>query len=166
MSALGVLAVLVAGLLLMVVEVVVIPGFGFAGLLSLGMLAFGAYAAWAAFGAVWGGLAALCSVVATGTIVLWLPRTRFGRRMVLQDAVTGHVGPPDHAALLGQQGETTTPLRPVGVARFADGERDVSAAAGHIDRGQAVRISHVDGTRIIVEAVGGADAVGDNGGGA
>jgi len=54
--------------------------------------------------------------------------------------------------LLNQIGETLTPLRPGGTARFGDDRIDVVSDGTPVDAGKAVRVVSVEGHRIVVRA--------------
>lgn len=79
------------------------------------------------------------------------PRTALGRKMILsheQTALRAGTEPP--AELVGKLGVAQSLLRPSGSA-LIDGKRlDVVAESGMIERGCAVQVVAVDGTRIIV----------------
>lgn len=55
--------------------------------------------------------------------------------------------------LVGTRGTTTTPLVPGGKARFGDQLVDVVSDGDFIDRGLAVEVAEVQGTRVVVRAV-------------
>lgn len=53
---------------------------------------------------------------------------------------------------VGNTGVTTTPLRPSGTAEFDGRLVDVVAGLGMIDAGQRVRVTEIDGVRVVVNA--------------
>ncbi len=59
----------------------------------------------------------------------------------------------DFGHLLGRTGAATTPLRPSGKARFGDEIVGVVSDGSSIGVGEAIRVSSVMGTKIVVEAV-------------
>jgi membrane-bound ClpP family serine protease len=79
------------------------------------------------------------------------PRTSLGRKMILfhqQTAARAGTEPPPE--LVGKQGVAQSLLRPSGVA-VIDGKRlDVTAESGIIERGSAVKVVAIEGTRILV----------------
>ena len=74
-------------------------------------LAAGAIAAWTELGPLWGGVAGGASVLATGAMLYWLPKSRLGRRMVLEHSQADAVSQADRSELVGRRGITVTPLR-------------------------------------------------------
>ena len=150
MSALIIAVVLIIGLILLFTEVAVVPGFGVAGALGLMALAAGAIAAWTELGPLWGGVTAGVSLVAAGIILLWLPRTRFARAVVLEHSQAAAHSQEDRSDLLGRRGTTVTPLRPIGRVRFGSDEVDVMTEGEYVDSHQEVEVMTVEGPRIVV----------------
>ncbi len=160
----------VVGVLLLVVEVFVTPGFGLLGVAGL-LAVFGGLGA-ALVGNVgldFPGASALTraagtlatAVVAAIGLGVWLGRylpetTRF-QRLVLGTSLSGAEGYTSaHTddSLMGQRGMADSPLRPAGVATI-DGRRiDVVSNGGYIEAGSAVEVVAVRGARIEVRAVG------------
>jgi membrane-bound serine protease (ClpP class) len=141
------------------------------GLIVLGGLAT---AVWHA-NRVWGGAAA-CAVglggLALGVVLMnlamkFIPRTRMGRGLVLQDdeehppastqvarnAPEGATQEEQHRKLIGRMGITTTRLRPSGTIEI-DGRRVHVVADGvPIDAGEKVEVTSVAGNRVVVRRV-------------
>jgi membrane-bound serine protease (ClpP class) len=145
-----IIAVLVLGLVLLFVEVAIIPGFGVSGALGLLALAAGAIAAWTELGPLWGGVIGGVSVVAAGAMLYWLPKSRLGRKMVLEHSQAEAISQKDRSELVGRRGITVTPLRPIGRVRFGSDEVDVMTEGEYVDSSQEVEVMSVEGTRVVV----------------
>ncbi|MEX1127643.1 MAG: NfeD family protein [Vicinamibacterales bacterium] len=153
------------GVVLLVVEIFVTPGFGLAGLLGIGALLGGLGLSVVGAGATWevmlraGGRVAaslLLAVVGAAVMLRALPRLPFGRRLVLEEELTaqaGYASPPESdRRWVGKHGTTLTPLRPAGIAEF-DGERvDVVSEGVFLEAGQPIHVLRVDGNRIVVRS--------------
>ena len=156
MTASVIIIVMVIGLLLLFTEVAVVPGFGVAGVLGVLALGAGAVAGAAVWQVVrrgallWGGVSGGVSVVAAVVMLLWLPRSRAGRKMVLEHSQADAVSQRDRRGLIGQRGVTVTPLRPVGRVRFGSAEVDVMTEGEYIDSHQEVEVMTVEGPRVVV----------------
>jgi membrane-bound serine protease (ClpP class) len=150
------------------VEIFVLPGFGVAGVLGIVLMLVALVMALVEaprmpFDVYWS-LGDLLSAMARvmGVVIVtallglgigrWAPRTGLGRRLLLaQQSAPGH-SLPDAAApsLVGREGVADTNLRPAGKA-VLDGRRyDVVTQGEYIERGAAIRIVAVEGTRIVV----------------
>ncbi|MEL6108008.1 MAG: NfeD family protein, partial [Planctomycetota bacterium] len=58
----------------------------------------------------------------------------------------------DYSWLMHQTGETTTPLRPSGKAKFGDEIVQVVSDGSMIDKGAVIKVVEVQGAKIVVEA--------------
>ena len=125
MTPVVIMTVLVLGLILLFAEVAIVPGFGVAGILGVLALGAGAVAAWTELGPVWGGVTGVTSLLAAGVMLVWLPKSRAGKNMVLQHSHAEAASQEDRSALVGRCGVTVTPLRPIGRVRFGPDEIDV-----------------------------------------
>ncbi|MDH3199833.1 MAG: hypothetical protein OEM15_02965 [Myxococcales bacterium] len=150
MTAVVVVAVLVLGLLLLLAEVAIVPGFGVAGVLGMLALAAGAIAAWTELGPFWGTVTGGVSIVAAGVMLYVIPKSRAGRRMVLEHSQAEAVSQEDRSDLLGRRGTTVTPLRPIGRVRFGHDEVDVMTEGEYVESNREVEVMTVEGPRVVV----------------
>ena len=150
MTAVVIVLALVVGLILLYTEVAVVPGFGVAGALGLLALAGGAIAAWTELGPFWGGVTGAVSVVAAAIMLIWLPKSRVGRQVVLEHSQAEAVSQEDRSGLVGRRGVTATPLRPIGRVRFGSEEVDVMTEGEYIDSNLEVEVISVEGSRVVV----------------
>jgi membrane-bound serine protease (ClpP class) len=151
------------GLALLAVEIVVLPGFGVAGVgglvalaagLALTLIGGGATAAdiVGAFGRV--AISLLLALAGGLALLRVLPRLPFGRRLVLDaemGADQGYTSPPENDRLqLGRAGIALSPLRPAGVADIGGSRVDVVSDGAFVDAGAAIEVTRVDGNRVVV----------------
>ena len=143
---------LVAGYLLIALEVFVVPGFGVPGIAGLLCLIVACGLALYYFGAIGGG-SLVFGVTALTSLMAWLlPRTPFGSWIVhrknLSAAVTAVTG-----LEIGDEGVTETVLRPAGIARIGDRRESVVTRGEFIDAGLPVRVVELEGLRVVVEGI-------------
>ncbi len=150
MTAIAIVAVLVLGLLLLLAEVAIVPGFGVAGVLGMLALAAGAIAAWTELGPFWGTVTGAIAIIMSGVMLYVLPKSKAGRRMVLEHSQAKAVSQQDRSALVGRRGVTVTPLRPIGRVRFGHEEVDVMTEGEYIESDQEVEVMTVEGPRVVV----------------
>lgn len=157
------LLLVLAGVVLVAVEVLVIPGFGIAGvagivalLAGVTMSMFGAGASMDIIGnAITRVAISLLMAIGFGLVLMrTMTRTPFGRRLVLEtdmDADDGWESTPDaDHHLMGAVGKTITQLRPAGIANFGGARVDVVSDGELIDPGTEVIVTRVDGNRVVV----------------
>jgi len=163
------------GVILLLVEAFVLPGFGIAGILGLVALVAGLMLSTVGDGftidalisaaARLGGSLALALVLSL-LLLRYLPKTKMGRQLILEtglDANQGFTSEPlsDHA-YEGKLGTAASDLRPAGIAVIGGKRVDVVSNGGYIDAGQPIKVDHVDGNRIVViEVIEGEARAGD-----
>jgi membrane-bound serine protease (ClpP class) len=153
----GELLLALAGVALLLVEVLVIPGFGFAGILGIvalvaalvmSVVGSGATPEFFMFAAARIVLALLVALAASFVMLRYMPRTRFGRQLILDTGLASE--PEGERRWLGKRGHASSPLRPAGIAEI-EGERvDVVSEGELIEPGTEVEVMRVDGNRIVV----------------
>ena len=148
-----VITLVVIGLAALAVELLVIPGFGVAGLLGVVFLAGAAVSAWVLFGALWGGLIVALSMVITIAFTIFIFKSRtVKKRLILSTALEkgGGTASGDLSGLIGAVGLAQSDLRPAGIA-MVDNERiDVVSEGGFVEKGTEIKVVAVDGPRVIV----------------
>lgn len=160
------LVLVIAGIILILVELLILPGFGIAGILGLGALVFALFRIFQE-----GTLFVLGYTVVFGGLLLalafwFLPNFRLGRALMLatrlknglSPAPAGSVAagselPPGLYHLVGKQGIATSDLRPAGVARFGHQRVDVVTEGDFIISGTVIEVLGVEGNRVTVRAV-------------
>ncbi len=163
------LLIFVVGIALILVEIFLIPGFGFTGVFGLALVLVSLVGAMVRIvpGGSW--LPAWAdlqipifktgvALVGTGAAALllgrFLPKSRLFGRLTLSAATAateGYTASPDTSSWIGKTGATLTPLHPGGAARI-DGQRlDVVTSGEFIDAGTPVQIVEAHGNRIVVQ---------------
>lgn len=86
-----------------------------------------------------------------------LPKTRFGRRVILtpptRDRGDAIADTPELARLIGRTGRVITTMRPVGMCDF-DGRRvECVAESGYLQKDRQVKVIRVEGTQVTVRVM-------------
>ncbi|MDH3288205.1 MAG: nodulation protein NfeD [Betaproteobacteria bacterium] len=156
----------VAGVILLALELLVVPGFGVVGVLGivailaslvLSMVGPGETATFILVAAGRVVLALLFALLASLVLLRFLPRLPFGRRLILERGLAAAQGyasaPQSDAQWRGKRGRASSPLRPAGIAEI-DGQRvDVVSDGELIEAGQLIEVTRVDGNRIVVRHI-------------
>jgi len=152
-----------AGVVLLLVEMFVVPGFGVLGLLGIGALlaalgmslvgagATGEVILEAAWRVV---LSVILAFGAALVLLRFMPRLPFSRRLVLDSGLSAKEGyasaPESDKGWLRKRGTAVSTLHPSGVADL-EGERvDVVSDGEFIEAGEPIEVIRVDGNRIVV----------------
>jgi len=176
-------ALFIVGLVLLLVEIFVLPGFGVAGTLGIICMLTGLFGMliknppdslpwpqaqldWQLFlnGVLGLSLGFAGFVVLAWLLAKYLPKFQFLSGLILVPTVAKVGGemqasmtsPPESktaAINVGDIGEVTSTLRPTGKARFGDALVDVVATAEFLDQGTKVEIIEIHGNRVVVRKV-------------
>jgi len=160
-----VLLLLGAGVILLAIELLVIPGFGIAG--GLGIVAVLASVFLSLIGRfpTTGDVMVAVQIMAASLfivgVVMWgvlrrLPDDRRAHSFVLGGWLTkeeGYTSSKRRDDLAGAEGVTTTDLRPAGTARVGDEFLDVVSEGGWIPTGSRIRVLHSEGYRHVVRMI-------------
>jgi len=155
------------GVILVLVEVFVIPGFGVVGLSGIIMIMGGmglvAYGHWPNSPGEWVGLAQsiapfglsmVGSLLLAGVVLRFIPRIPFFNHLILQRTLdTQSVAPDptvDKLHLLGKTGQAMTALRPSGTAIILGQYLDVISEGDFIDPDSPIEVIEISKGRIIV----------------
>ena len=148
------------GVALMVLEAFM-PGFGIAGISGIVVEVIAVVLTWFNHGpvAALGMLLIILSVIALA-ISVSLRSATTGRlsksRLILHETESNEAGyrsAEDLEIFLGREGQTTTVLRPTGMAEFDGVRLNVVSEGEFIASGTAVRIVRIEGSRILVRPV-------------
>ena len=153
----GELLLALAGVALLLFELLVIPGFGFAGVLGIlallaalvmSVVGSGATPEFLILAAGRMLLSLLAALLASFLALRYLPRTPFGRQLIL-DTGLAREAEPDRR-WLGKRGRASSPLRPAGIADVEGTRLDVVSEGEMIEAGAEIEVMRVDGNRIVV----------------
>ena len=145
-------AFIIIGLLLLVVEILFVPGTTLVGLLGFLLVMVGCALSFSWFGANTGWMTVGVSAVLSGLALYLSFRSKLWFRFALRstsegvatETVVGKVA-------VGEEGKAVSSLRPVGKAEFQGGVFEVRTAGAYADAGVAVRVVRLEGNQIIVE---------------
>ncbi|MEZ4703079.1 MAG: NfeD family protein [Rhodothermales bacterium] len=161
------------GVILLLAEIFVIPGFGVAGITGLILIVGSLFAALVGnVGLAFPDMASITSAIGTMAITMVLlvvlifslgrilPQSQRFNRLVLAPELTsadGYTSADTHEEWLGAVGRALTPLRPAGTVELSVGEMarrvDVVTSGEYIPAGSAVRVVQVRGSRVEVQPV-------------
>ncbi|MGI6679045.1 MAG: NfeD family protein [Dehalobacterium sp.] len=146
------------GIILMLVEIFIVPGFGIAGIAGLGAMVFSIILTAASLEQAM--ISLIFAII--GTVVLvaisfkFMKTRRVWNRLILgarQETAEGYVAPKENLVeLVNEEGITVTPLRPAGVAEINGQRVDVVTEGGFIAPNTKVQVVQVEGTRVVVRS--------------
>jgi membrane-bound serine protease (ClpP class) len=172
----------VAGVVLLLIEVFVTPGFGFMGVAGILLILLGLFGMlvrngpdrfpWPQDAMEWESVTSSMLAMSFGFIgfillaCVWtkyLPRIPIANRLVLggpEESASvragGGAGPAPEAAVgVGEQGMSVTQLRPAGIGRFGTERVSVVSRGELIEANREIIVAAIEGNSIVVKETGG-----------
>jgi membrane-bound serine protease (ClpP class) len=153
------------GVVLLLLEIFVIPGFGVFGIVGITLMVAGLFLGLIAdFPIIDFSLVNIAIIQLAGAFVMTfiliyflskvLPKTQIWNKLILQDNInmkSGYTTKPELDHLVGKKGEALTDLRPSGTAQINKTRVDVVTGGEYILKGAKVIVKFVEGSKVVVE---------------
>ena len=150
-----IIGIIFLGFMLLLIELFLIPGFSFAGMGAFGCFGAGTYLAYQSYGLEGALYAFLISVGLGFTFLILSIKMGMFKRISMkysEEGEEGYVaGSGNLGDLIGKEGVSVTPLRPAGTASVQNRKVDVVTEGEFIERNARIRVTRIDGNRVIVE---------------
>lgn len=151
MSLAVIILLIVLGIVLLVLEILVVPG-GLLGIIAFGMIGFGVYSIYSDYGTTAGHIGLVVSVTASISAVYFSLKSNAWKKITLTDAIDGKMNTIDETMVkVGDVGTAISDLRPMGTALFNDEKFEVSSEGEKIPVHSAIEILRIEGNKIIVQ---------------
>lgn len=147
-----VITLIVVGVLLIIAELVLIPGVFVAGTLGLASLVGSCYFAFSEWGQMGGVIVIGVNVVLLVVFVVLALRSKTWRRFTLDTNIDSHTDatPVDKGVSMGQRGVTVTRLCPMGRVKIGDLFLEVTSQDGVVNAGVEVEVCLIDDNKVYV----------------
>lgn len=154
----------IIGLVLLIVEIFIIPGFGIFGISGISLMVVGLFLGllsdfkmidWDIISIA---IIQLASVFVGSSIIIffllkYLPRTEMLNKLILKESVnakSGYAAKESLADFVGKVGTAMTDLRPSGTAMIEGKRIDVVTEGDYINHGSEIIVISVEGSKIVV----------------
>ncbi len=137
---------------MVLLEVFLLPSL-IAGLIGVGLFAWGVYRAFVILGANWGWTILITAII-TDSILAWLIFKNIDRSgLAVKEEIDGRVNMPDHKGVQpGEIGKTLTDLRPEGKGLFDNKVVSVwTFGGGFLSSGVQVEVLKIEDNKIYVK---------------
>lgn len=147
-----IITLIVLGLLLLIAEMTVIPGFGIAGILGLGSFIGAIVLAFIQFGNSIGFIVLFSSLIVCGILVFFVLRSKTWRKITLKKSIDEKAtkSPSEQGITVGMEGVSLTRLSPTGNGRFGDITVEVRSAQELIPPKTPIKVAYIEGLSIFV----------------
>jgi membrane-bound ClpP family serine protease len=154
MEWLTVISLIVVGIVLVVVEIIFVPGTTVVGLLGGLLAVVGVVLSFSYFGNETGWYTLAVTSVLSGGLLYWSLRSRAWERFSLKTTIDGRVNEIDLNSLkTGDEGSAVSALRPMGKAEIGGRLFEVTSLGVYIETGTRIRIVRVSSNQIVVEPI-------------
>ncbi|MCC5930289.1 MAG: NfeD family protein [Cyclobacteriaceae bacterium] len=152
MDWLSVISLIVIGIVLIIVEVIFIPGTTIIGIFGAVFLVGGIAMAYSNFGNPTGTYVMVSTLGILGVILFIAFKSGAWTAFALKDTITSRVNDEDaNTVQVGQRGMSLSSLRPFGKAEFNDKVYEVTSIGNYVDADQEVEVIRIEGNKIYVE---------------
>jgi len=147
-----VIVLIVVGILLLLLEVLVIPGTGFAGIAGFASVVAGIWIAYVDLGTSTGNIVLVVTIF-VNVLAIWLGiRSKTWKRAALTSTIDGKVnGISDLNLNVGDIGTTISRCAPMGKAEFEGHFVEVDSRGDFVDQGTQVEIVKIDNSKIYIK---------------
>jgi len=154
---LDIITLFVIGFILIFIEVIIIPGFGFPGILGAVALIAACYTAFTSLSPILGALVCLISIGLVVAIFKILPKTNLWKKTRLSHTEGRkqgyHSGTEDISELKNRTGITLTMLRPSGTILIDNKHYDAISDGEFIEKDRNIIVIKVENNKIIVREI-------------
>jgi membrane-bound ClpP family serine protease len=149
-----VVTLILFGLVLIVVEVIFVPGTTLVGVAGFVFLALGVILGFKYFGSETGWTLLGSTTVVGGLILYYAFQTNVWGKFALKSAINSKVNEVETEKFkVGQEGVAISALRPMGKADLNNTSVEVKTLGEYVESGTRVRIIKVSSNQIVVESI-------------
>lgn len=146
-----IITLIILGIVLLLAEILLIPGIGFAGILGVVSMGGASYYAFYLYGMTSGLIVLGVIVVLLILFLVWALRAKTWERVALKTNITSKAVDSETKVAVGDKGMTATRLAPMGNVRFDGHLLEVTAMDGMIPSGVEVEVVLMDDNKILVK---------------
>ena len=146
-----IISLVIIGIVLMFAEIMIIPGFGVAGILGILSMGGSCYYAFYEYGQAEGFIVLAINLVLIILLLIWALRAKTWTKLALKTNISSKVNVPEVAVAVGDKGTAATRLAPMGNARFGDHSIEVAAMEGMIGAGAQIEVVMIEDQKIYVK---------------
>jgi membrane-bound ClpP family serine protease len=154
MTIFGIILIILAGLVLFLLELLVIPGITVAGVGALVLMGIAVFLAFSSYGTTTGFLFLTGVLIAMGITLLLTFRSKTWNRVSLKAEVNSKVNETSRQKVsVGDEGVTVTRLNPVGTVQIGDERFEGHSEGPFVDHRKKVVVIRIEPTYVVVKPI-------------
>lgn len=148
-----ILALIALGIIFILLELLVIPGTTFIGIIGLIALILGVYQTFVIYGTGWGIFALIGTSIFSIVVLVMSLRSKTWKKAMLSTNSDSKMDQVQHKFKLGDEGICVSRLTPMGKARFGNEFVEVSSFGDFLDPETKIHIIEIKNNKIFVETI-------------
>lgn len=146
-----ILILIALGIIFLLLELLVIPGSTFVGIIGLVALVLGVFQTFSIYGSTWGFIALIGTSLFSIAMLILSLRSKTWKKAMLSTSIESKI---DHGVLnynVGDKGVTISRLNPMGKAQIGDNFLEVTSNGNFIDQDCQIEIVEIINNKIFVD---------------
>ncbi|MCD6180187.1 MAG: NfeD family protein [Bacteroidales bacterium] len=148
-----ILLLIALGIIFLLLELLVVPGTTFIGIIGFISLALGVYQTFVIYGISWGVFALIATSIVSVLMLILSLRSKTWKKAMLSTSIKSKVNQDSKKISIGDEGITISRLTPMGKARFGNNFIEVSTFGDFLDPEMSIRIIEIKNNKIFVEPI-------------
>ena len=148
-----IISLIVIGMVLMLTEIMLIPGVGVAGILGFLSIGGACYFAFCEYGTMVGIIVLASNAIVLVLLLIWVLRAQTWKKFTLNTNIDSKAVSTETVIAIGDFAKTVTRLAPIGSIRFNNKVMEAKALEGMIDSGVDVEVVLIEDNKIYVSPV-------------
>ena len=150
-----VITLIIAGLLLLGAELIIIPGFGIAGILGIASVVASCWLAFVHISTAAGIIVIIVNILLVIATTILMLRSKTWKKLSLKTNIDSKVdtAPADKGIAIGSTGVSITRLAPGGRVQIEENSIEAFTRDSIIEPGKEIEVISIDGYKIIVKQI-------------
>ena len=154
MELFAVVGFILLGIILLIVEIIFVPGTTIVGIGGFVVGGYGVYLSYQYYGNTVGTITLIVTAIICFGGFVYALKTRSWEKLALKNTMDSRFNDEYKLDLkVGDEGESVSSLKPIGKAIFKDNEIEVSSLGEYVREHQPIRIIRVQNKKIYVEPI-------------
>ncbi|MFA5324570.1 MAG: serine protease [Bacteroidales bacterium] len=148
-----IITLIILGIILIIAEILIIPGFAITGILGVISLVFSCYFGFQTYGQLGGVIIIAINIILITSFVVIILKAKTWKKISLSTNIDSKVDtqPEEKGIKPKMEGKTITRLNPMGRARISDIDVEVRSIDGIIDPKTDIEVAYIEEEKIFVK---------------
>lgn len=148
-----ILVLIALGIIFLLLELLVVPGTTFIGIIGLVALILGVYQTFTIYGTGWGIFALIGTSLFSVVMLVLSLRSKTWTKAMLSTSIDSKMDQVKENVKIGDEGISISRLTPMGTARFGNHFIEVSSFGDFLDPEVKIRIVEIKNNKVFVETI-------------